>query len=186
MKRFICLIIALSSLSVLSAENEFNFTWAFGSSANFYGDEAFVSRFDALKANGQKNIVLSGELGMRMLFTDNVALCLNVVLGMDALTNLAKSSVFLDYGVSFGTKIYPGLGGLNLGIEYITGRRTDVVQDTDTSSSSWGNGFRILLEYEFKNFIKSFSPSLGMAWKRMPRGNNVSDNVLSFYIRAPF
>ena len=180
------MILALSCFSIVTAAGKFNFTWALGSSATFYGDEAFVTTFNGLKDRGYKNIVLSGELGMRVIFMDNVAFCLNGVISMDTLTLITSNHFFFDYGISGGVKIYPGLAGFNFGIEYITGRRSDVMDDVETVSTSWGNGFRLLLEYEFENLIKSFSPSLGVAWRRMPRGNDVADNILSFYVRAPF
>ena len=167
------------------ADSAFDFTWAFGSSANIYGDSAFEARYDALKARGNKNIVLSGELGLRMMFSENLGITANVLINLDMLT-FSDFNLFFDYGISSGVRVYTGLGGLNLGIEYVTGRRTDFVHDASTSSSAWGNGFRFMLEYEFQNLIKTFSPSLGIAWRRMPRGNNAADNILTFYIRAPF
>lgn len=186
MKRFICVLMAVSCIAFVSAASKFKFTWAAGSSAMFYGDPNFIEKFDGLEAKGCKNVVLFGELGFRLMCTDNIAFCLNALLNMDLLTNLSDSGFFLDYAVSGGVKVYPGLGGLCIGMEYATGRRSDSITDVPEHVSSWGNGFRFLVEYEFTNLLKAFSPSLGMAWRRMPRGNNSADNILSFYIRAPF
>lgn len=186
MKRFVCIISAIFCIALASASGKFNFTWAVGSSGTFYGDSDFTTRFDRYKSKGCKNIVLAGELGMRLSFTDNIAFTLNALLNADTLTNLSDFCFFLDYGLAGGVKIYPGLGGLNIGMEYVTGMRADLVTGADDTFSSWGNGFRFLLEYEFENLINRFSPSLGFAWRRMPRGNSAADNVLSFYLRAPF
>ena len=169
----------------VAAESEFDFTWAFGSSGVFYGDPDFNTQFDTIKARGNKNIVLSGEAGIRVMFTEYIGITVNAIVNMDMLM-FEDFNLFLDYGIASGARVYTGLGGLNLGIEYVTGRRTDFVSAAPTTSSSWGNGFRFLLEYEFKNLIKSFSPSLGIAWRRMPRGNNAADNIVTFCIRAPF
>lgn len=186
MKRFICIVLAVSCIAMASAASKFNFTWAAGSSAMLYGDPSFVEKFDALKERGCKNIVLSGELGLRFMFIENIGFCLNAIINMDTLTNLSDFGFFLDYGLSGGIKVNLGLGGLSLGMEYVTGRRSDSITDLPENITPWGNGFRFLAEYEFTNFIKSFSPALGIAWRRMPRGNNSADNMLSFYIRSAF
>ena len=186
MKRFVCIIVAIFCISLASASGKFNFMWAAGSSGTIYGDSDFTTRFDRYKARGCKNIVLSGEFGIRLAFTDNIAFTFNAIVNADTLTNLSDFCLFLDYGLSSGVKIYPGLGGLNFGMEYVTGMRADLVKGETDTSSSWGNGFRFLLEYEFENLINKFSPSLGFSWRRMPRGNSAADHILSFYIRAPF
>ena len=172
----------------VTAESGFDFTWAFGSSGIIYGDPDFVTQQQRTAGGpftGNKDIVLSGEAGIRMMFTDYIGVTVNAILNFDMLM-FEDFNLFFDYGIASGVRVFTGLGGLNLGIEYVTGRRTDFVHDAVTTSSSWGNGFRFMIEYEFKNLIKTFSPSLGVAWRRMPRGNNAADNIITFYIRAPF
>lgn len=186
MKRFVCIISAIFCIALASASDDFGFSWTVGSSGYIYGDEDFVARFDNYKARGNKDIVLSGEVGAKLKATENISFCVNVYLGMDMLTNFSDFCLFLDYGFSGGVRIYPGFGGLNIGMEYVTGMRADSVKGEKASTSSWGNGFRFLLEYEFKNIIKTFSPSLGFSWRRMPRGNNTADHILSLYLRIPF
>ena len=186
MKRLVCVIFAVICFALPLTAGELKFTWAAGSSGNIYGDSEFVSRFDSYKERGNKNIVLTGELGMKLSFTDNIAFTLNTYANMDMLTNMSDFCLFLDYGIVGGVRIYPGLGGLNFGMEYATGMRANLIVGETDSTSAWGNGFRFLLEYEFKNLINSFSPSLGFAWRRMPRGNSAADHILTFYIRAPF
>ncbi|MCR4940935.1 MAG: hypothetical protein K5930_12645 [Treponemataceae bacterium] len=186
MKRIICFIVALSCFAAVSAAVDFDFTWALGSSATFYGDSEFSNQIEEIKDAGNKNIVLSGELGLRLGFVKNLYFCLNAVVSADLLTSIVVNYFFLDYGISGGFKLYTGLGGLCLGVEYETGRRTNIMPEEGVHSTGWGNGFRFLIEYEFKNIAKSFSPSFGLGWKRMPRGNNYADNIISFYVRAPF
>ena len=173
-------------MTFASASDFFGFSWAVGSSGYIYGDEDFVTHFQYYKDRGNKNIVLFGEVGAKLKATENISFCANVYLGMDMLTNLSDFCLFLDYGVSGGVRIYPGFGGFSFGMDYVTGIRANSIKGETGTTSSWGNGFRFLLEYEFTNIINTFSPSLGFSWRRMPRGNNAADHILSFYIRIPF
>jgi len=186
MKRFICIISAVFCIAFASASDIFGFSWAVGSSANIYGDDAFVTRFKKYEERGCKNVVIFGEAGAKLKATENISFCANLYLGIDMLTNFSDFCLFLDYGISGGVRVYPGIGGLSVGMEYVTGMRADSVKGEPATVSAWGNGFRFLVEYEFKNIINTFSPSLGFSWRRMPRGNNAADHTLALYVRIPF
>ncbi len=91
----------------------------------------------------------------------------------------------LDYNFYTGLRVYPGLGGLRLGVDYNLGRRTDFIDMElvdDILSTSWGNGFRFLLEYDFKSGGKGLAPIIGGSWRHVPRGGS-SDHILSIYFK---
>ena len=101
-----------------------------------------------------------------------------------------KSSKF---HVSFplGIKIYPGLGGLNLGLAYTLGFRADSINSKlageHNGTTDWGNGFKFQAEYNFAHEGSSrFLPSIGGYWNLMPRGNDSYDNLIVMYIAANF
>lgn len=98
---------------------------------------------------------------------------------------------FLHTTFPVGAKVYPGLGGLNLGLAYTLGFRADFIETdysgTDNKVDAWGNGFRFHLEYNFAHDGPSqYLPSLGLSWNLMPRGNNDYDNIFMLYITANF
>lgn len=91
----------------------------------------------------------------------------------------------LDYAFYSGLRVYLGLGGLRAGIDYNLGRRTDFIEMAlvdDTVSTSWGNGFRFLLEYDFKSGGTGLAPIIGGSWRHVPRGGS-SDHILSIYFK---
>lgn len=96
---------------------------------------------------------------------------------------------FLHTAFPVGVKVYPGLGGLNLGLAYTLGFRTDFIKTENdgrkTKTDAWGNGFRFYLEYNFAH-TSSFShlPSCGVFWNLMPRGENAYDNIFALYLTA--
>lgn len=113
--------------------------------------------------------------------------------GADLLSDLNWSDDtykhFLHTGFPVGLKIYPGLGGLDLGLAYEFGFRADFLKTSSgiktKKSQAWGNGFKLFLEYDFSrnNKIK-YLPIIGSSWTFMPRGNYSYDNLLTFYIAA--
>ena len=52
----------------------------------------------------------------------------------------------------------------------------------DTHSTRWGNGFRFLLEYDFKSGNTGLAPIIGGSWRHIPRGGS-SDHILSIYFK---
>lgn len=98
---------------------------------------------------------------------------------------------FLHTDFPVGAKVYPGLGGLNLGLAYTLGFRADFIK-TEYSGhinrvEAWGNGFRFHLEYNFAHSGQSqYLPSIGLAWNLMPRGNSNYDNIIMLYVMANF
>ena len=95
--------------------------------------------------------------------------------------------------VSFplGVKIYPGFGGLNLGLAYTLGFRADSIKVKNAGdyndTTPWGNGFKFLVEYNFAHEGKSkYYPSIGGYWNLMPRGHKSYDNLIVLYVAGNF
>lgn len=98
---------------------------------------------------------------------------------------------FLHTGFPLGIKVYPGLGGLNLGLAYELGFRSDFFQlpngSSVNNSMAWGNGFKLHIEYNFAHTSKIKNlPIIGCSWNLMPRGNYSYDNLLVFYLGLNF
>ena len=112
----------------------------------------------------------------------------------DLLWDSKNRSNHFHFSFPLGIKIYPNIGGFNVGISYVFGFRTDSIKTSIgeknveiTSRSPWGNGFRFSAEYDFSHRSKSkYYPSLGIAWNRMPRGDNSFDNLIIFYLNSNF
>lgn len=114
---------------------------------------------------------------------------IRIVLGSVLLTDFKfkgdDSYHSLDYGFYSGLRVYTGLGGLRAGVDYNLGRRTDFIRMAglkDIHSTPWGNGFRFLLEYDFKSGNPGLAPIIGGSWRHIPRGGS-SDHILSIYFK---
>ncbi len=119
---------------------------------------------------------------------------MRIVLGSDLMCDFTwdggNHSHHVDYAFWGGIKVYPGFGGLSTGLSYALGCRTDFVNDDETSgtsSSAWGNGFRLSIDYDFLYGTKyNCAPALGGYYRLMPRGENHWDNIFAVYITLGF
>lgn len=120
----------------------------------------------------------------------NIDPTLTFFCGTDFLADFNWNSVqkfnMLSLDFSTGLKVYPGLGGFDLGLAYVLGYRADYLGPKKgkarRTSTPWGNGYKIFMEYNFAHEGSSrFLPTIGLCWKRMPRGNNSFDNQLTAY-----
>lgn len=187
MKKFISVVILLLAAAVLFADEYVHPLWSLGTSAVFYGDPAIKEMNENLKKQDYMSLVLTGEYGIRAQLDDKIDF---VMLGYLTLDNLAKgnnSILRLDYGLTGGVRLRPGLGGVSLGCEYCTGQRADINSlssgKPDSSTTQWGNGYRFLFEYDFSSMLNGIAPVLGISYRTMPRGNNYRDGHLAFYFR---
>jgi hypothetical protein len=184
------LIISLVACSLLSAKDRlFTFSAGLSSGVPIYGHNSIVSTGSEIeKAN-------------RIIFGVNGAINLNLIkqitfyLGNDTLWDLTWNSQEKanKVHVSFplGIKVYPGLGGFNVGLAYTLGFRADTIKTNAAGEyngiSSWGNGFKIQAEYNFAHEGNSqYYPSIGGYWNLMPRGHDSYDNLIVLYIAANF
>ena len=181
---------SLITFSALSAkENLFSFSLGLSSGVPIYGTNSVISTGSEIAK------------GNRIILGANAAVNLNLIkqvsfyLGGDALWDYTWNSV--DYSskmhVNFplGIKIYPGLGGLNVGLAYTLGFRLDNIKVESlgeyNETTPWGNGFKFQLEYNFAHEGNSqYLPSIGGYWNLMPRGKDSYDNLIVLYVAANF
>lgn len=169
------------------SENLFSFSGGIQSGFTFYGDKNIKSQNDEI---GGKHI-LAGALANLNINPFNQV---TFFAGADFLCDFFMQENFhsnhLHIDFPFGVKIYPGLKGLCFGLAYTFGFRYDFINTIDenyTATTPWGNGAKLILEYNFAHSGKSkFLPTLGCSWKILPRGNNSYDNILSAFIMLNF
>lgn len=194
MKKIIAVIICSLTciFSAAADEDLFSFSAGLSSGFPFYGADVTDGKLDKFNDSNKRAIV--GALGSVNL---NIADPVTFFAGTDLLTDFNWSEEnrchVLSWDFSLGVKIFPGLGGLDLGLGYVLGYRATYSgkrlkgQTNYRELSSWGNGFKFMAEYNFAHAGNSkFLPTLGIYWKMMPRGNNYFDNNLVAYICANF
>lgn len=187
MKKLIAVTAFILVCGMLFAEGYVKPLWSVGTSALFYGDPAVKEQNSSLKKQDYTNIVLTGEYGVCVQLDDKIDFVMLGTLTFDSLANQTSSLLRLDYGISGGVRLRPGLGGVSLGCEYCTGQRADLdslgSSSLSTSTTQWGNGYRFLFEYDFSSLLSGIAPVIGISWKSMPRGHNYRDGNLAFYFR---
>ena len=182
-------IIFLFCASLSANERLFSVSAGLSSGLPFYGSNSVVSTGSEI------------DQGNRVIIGTTIALNLNILkpisfyLGNDSLWditwNSSEKSSKLHVSFPLGIKVYPGLGGLNVGLAYTLGFRADSIKVDDigdyNETSPWGNGFKFQLEYNFAHEGKSrYYPSIGGYWNLMPRGNESYDNLIVLYIAGNF
>lgn len=187
MKKLTAVFVILCICGIAAASEYIHPFWSIGTSAMFYGDPAIKEQNESLKRQDYKSLVLNGEYGARFQLDDKVDFVMSAYLTLDSLGKSSQSILRLDYGVTGGVRLRPGLGGISLGCEYCTGQRADIDDlnsgKADGSTTQWGNGYRFRFEYDFSAFFNGIAPVLGVSWKSVPRGNNCRDGNLAFYFR---
>lgn len=187
MKKFIAVTILLLVSVALFADEYVRPLWSLGTSAIFYGDPAIKDMNENLKRQDYKSLVITGEYGLSAQLDNRIDFVLLGYLTLDNLSNGNSSFLRLDYGITGGARLRPGLGGVSLGCEYCWGQRADINSlvsgTTDSSTTQWGNGYRFLFEYDFSSLLDGIAPVLGISYRTMPRGNNYRDGNLAFYFR---
>lgn len=180
-------IFFLSIFLIFSSAFAFSFTPGFefgvGSGYVHYGDKKTRDRNSELGKGNQ--IVLTADARLILPLENNM---LYLSLGGDSTFDGRWNGghIFLvDYSFLLGFRIYPGLAGLVCSVDYALGRRTDFIDFDDydeTDSTEWGNGFRLGLGYDFSVHTNGFAPTLGAAWKSMPRGGS-RDNLITVFLK---
>ena len=191
MKKYLSFIfVILLSFTLLSAnERLFSFSAGLSSGVPFYGSDSVISTGSEI-AKGNR-VILGTVFSVNVNPIKQASFYLGNDNVWDITWNASEKSSKLHVSFPLGIKIYPGLGGLNLGLAYTLGFRADSI-NTDLAgehngTSAWGNGFKFQMEYNFAHEGKSrYLPSLGGYWNLMPRGNNSYDNLIALYISANF
>lgn len=175
----------LGILFLLIAGTAWSLDWlayggSLGTAAVVTGDEAartIVSDFH--------RVILEMDATAEFVLHPVIRVALGSILLTDFTFKDGQHYNSLDYNFYTGLRVYPGLGGLRLGVDYNLGRRTDFIDMElvdKTLSTSWGNGFRFLLEYDFKSGGNGLAPIIGGSWRHVPRGG-FSDHILSIYFK---
>lgn len=183
MKKLICLLVLVGALSgSIYAFGGFEF--GFGSGYVFYGNEKTRERNSSLSSPAQ--ILLGLNAGYHFPLAEPVNLFLGAESAFDFRWSGGEHIYMFDYTMLLGFQVYPGLAGLMFTIDYALGRRSDVVDltgnDSYTESTSWGNGFKIGVQYDFMRGATKVGPIAGVSWRRMPRGDG-ADNILSVFLK---
>ena len=180
-KKLICtfmfLLVAFSSWAV----DWFAYGGALGTALVVPGDEAIRSYSDTLHC-----VVLELDATMEFIVHPSIRIAAGSILLTDFKFKDGDHYNSLDYNFYAGTRIYPGLGGLRLGVDYHLGRRTDFIDIPpvdEVKSTAWGNGFRFLLEYDFRYKKTGLQPMIGGSWRYVPRGANTADHIFSVYFK---
>ena len=155
----------------------------------FYGDE----QVPALNENLNNGIYNRFFIGPLISLSFKIAKPCKFVLGSETFFDLAWNGSYynrhFDYSVYGGIKFYPGLKGFNIGAYYAGGQRLDYSNccNPGFNSTSWGNGFRFTLEYDFLYESSSeVMPVFGISYRFMPRGDNFYDSILTGYMTLAY
>ena len=130
-----------------------------GTGICIYGDSDLSGslRKQLLKSDDFKRIIV----GVSDTVDINISEPIKILFGADTFTDFIwdNSEYYntFDYSFSTGIKIFPGIEGLNVGISYCLGNRTDFYKIKDqknntekkVKTASWGNGYKISIQYDF-------------------------------------
>jgi len=190
MKKILGLIAAfLLANSVFAYQNFLSFNVGLLSGIPFYGNSGVN---DCNKeVEDQSRIIVGGLAAINLNVSDMTTFFLDSDVLTDFIWHSGEHSNHIAYDFGLGIKIYPNIAGFGMGLSYVLGARSDFVDTEKTAkfsdTSAWGNGFKLLAEYNFAHDGKSkHLPTLGMFWKCMPRGNNDFDNMLCAYAALNF
>ena len=191
MKKITALLITviITCASLCAKDRLFSFSAGLSSGLPIYGADSVISTGSEIP-NGNR-IIVGSTIAVNLDVIKNVRFFLGNDTVWDITWNHADKSSKLHISFPLGLKVYPGLGGLNLGLAYTLGFRIDNIR-TDllgeyNNISPWGNGFKFQVEYDFAYEGKSrYYPAVGIYWNLMPRGNNSYDNLIVLYIAANF
>ena len=185
MKKLILIILA--SLSITAAafagqDSFFTNEVSLGTGIPIYNETSSVSRKDILGTTNYKRIVAGLTADTNLNISSSIKILIGAELFTDFLWNTELFYNSLDYAFFSGIKFYPGVKGLNISITYVLGNRTDFISQNPAVTQSWGNGFRLAIQYDFMtDRVTKIKPILGGYYRFVPRGNYSTDHILSIY-----
>ena len=175
-------LMIFATASVFSNSDSFFTTEAsLGTGISIYDSNDDTLRKDLLSQKDYKRIVAGLTLDTNLNISDP----LKIMFGAEAFSDfLWNSPVYyntLDYAFFTGIKVFPNQTGLNISISYVLGNRTDFYDD-ENSTKSWGNGFRIAIQYDFMEARDyKVKPIVGGYYRCIPRGDYNRDHILCIY-----
>ena len=182
-KLFLLLILAITmSFHVFAGEDSFFTTEvSLGTGISIYDSSADELRKELLSQKDYKRIIAGLTLDTNLNISDPLKIMLGAELFSDFLWNNQKNYNTLDYSFFSGIKVFPNKTGLNLSICYALGNRTDFF-DNKNNTKSWGNGFRLAIQYDFMEArAYKVKPIAGAYYRCVPRGNYNTDHILCLY-----
>ena len=186
MKRTV-LIILLTMLTLSRAFSEgdkFLTTEAsLGTGISIYDSSTGELRKNILSESGYKRIILGLTLDTNLNISDPLKIMFGGEIFSDFLWSGSEHYNTLDYSFFTGIKIFPNKTGLNFSISYALGNRTDFFTESpSTDTKSWGNGFRLAIQYDFmENKSYKVKPTAGAYYRCIPRGDYNTDHILCLY-----
>ena len=183
------IIILLFFTSLSASERLFSVSAGLTSGVPIYGTNSVASTGSEIEKGNR--VILGSLLSLNLNPLKQVTFYLGNDILWDITWNANDKSSKLHVSFPLGIKVYPGLGGLNVGLAYTLGFRADNIKVESigeyNETSPWGNGFKFQVEYNFAHDGKSrYLPSIGGYWNLMPRGNDSYDNLIVLYIAANF
>lgn len=186
MKKYVLIFISLILISAHAFSNERLFTFSTGlsSGAIIYDSEEIIEQQSVI--DNTKKILIGTLAYANFNPIKEVTFFAGTDIFFDFTWNSDYYSNHFSFDFPFGLKIYPHFGGLNFGLAYLLGFRTDLY-NTDGEEHSEitpaGNGFKFFIEYNFaRDFNMKYLPTLGGSWKCIPRGNYNYDNQICAYL----
>ena len=181
--------ITITCTALCAKENLFSISLGLSSGFPIYGEKSVCS--DGSEIYKGNHVIVGGTGAINLNLTKQITFYLGNDTLWDITWNNTERSSKVHISFPLGIKLYPGLGGLNLGLAYTLGFRADNINTNSIKEynelSPWGNGFKFQMEYNFAHDGKSqYLPSIGGYWNLMPRGNNSYDNLIVLYIAANF
>ena len=198
MKKNLFTLIILLILPVMVYANENSFFTpeiSIGTGVSIYDDKADTARKSILDNKDYKRIIVGVTADTDLNLSDTIKIILGAEIFSDFLWKGKHYYNSSDYAFFTGIKIFPNIAGLNFSIAYTLGNRTDYYcilteeqqSVTRTDSKSWGNGFRLAVQYNFmqeRNY--KVKPNVGAYYRCVPRGNYNTDHSLSIYAGVRF
>lgn len=170
-------------------DSKVNFHWGIGTAGILYGDDSTKELTKTLTNDEFSRMILSGELGFSIKLDKSIRFVTGGNVSYDLFIKNSQNASFLDYAFFGGLRVYPNLGGFNVGLEYNIGQRANFYNLVDYEATSgltnWGNGFRFVTEFDFSYYTEGLAPVVGLSYRRMPRGG-FADNFFSFYFRFSY
>ena len=188
-KLFISIFLLVLGFSLFADDNSLFVNEAsLGTGISIYSDNADSNRSVVLNSDNTKRIVANLTLDTNL----NISPMIKIVFGAESFCDFVWDNGLyyhsIDYAFFSGIKIFPNVAGLNFSIDYTIGNRSDFCNiDAQTgektggknSTKSWGNGFRLCIQYDFmKDKIYKVRPFVGAYYRCVPRGNYNTDHIL--------
>ena len=193
MKKSILSVFFLFVLSgfIFCEENLFSFSFGLSSGSVFYDSVEMLNQTKGIREyDDYKRLLLGASTSINYNPIKEASFYIGAESFFDIYWTDQYNANYISLDFPFGIKIYPNIGGLNLGLAYLFGIRFDNVDFEEyyySESTAWGNGFKINIEYNFAHDLDfSILPAIGCYWKCIPRGRGNYDNQIGAYVALCF